>query len=127
MSMAAQCLYVALGGAVGAVGRYLMGIAPFFPKISFPLPTLLINLIGAFAIGLIAQLAAQKGLQNENLILFLKVGVCGGFTTFSTFSLETITLFSDGKTALGMLYIALSIALCLLGVLLGQWLAQKFA
>ena len=73
MSMAAQCLYVALGGAVGAVGRYLMGIAPFFPKISFPLPTLLINLIGAFAIGLIAQLAAQKGLQNENLILFLKL------------------------------------------------------
>ena len=125
--MITQCFYVALGGAVGAVGRFLMGMAPFLPKLSFPLPTLLINLIGAFAIGLIAQLAAQKGLQNENLILFLKVGICGGFTTFSTFSLETVTLFSDGKTALGLLYIALSLVLCLLGVVFGQWLAQKFA
>lgn len=125
--MVTQCFYVALGGAAGAVCRFLMGMAPFFPKLSFPLPTLLINLLGAFAIGLIAQLAAQKGLQNENLILFLKVGICGGFTTFSTFSLETVTLFSDGKTALGMLYIVLSILLCLLGVLLGQYLAQKLA
>ncbi len=125
--MIAQCFYVALGGATGAVCRFLMGTIPCFPKMSFPLPTLLINLIGAFAIGLIAQFAAQKGLQNENLILFLKVGVCGGFTTFSTFSLETITLFSNEKTALALLYIALSILLCLLGVLLGQYAAQKFA
>lgn len=125
--MIVQCLYVALGGAVGAVGRFLIGMVSLFPKVPFPLPTLLINLVGAFAIGLIAQLTAQKGIQNDNLILFLKVGVCGGFTTFSTFSLETVTLFSDGKTLLGLLYVALSIVLCLLGVLLGQWLAQKFA
>ena len=125
--MAMQCVYVALGGAVGAVGRYLMGMAPFLPKTDFPLSTLLINLIGAFAIGLIAQLAVQKGLQNDALTLFLKVGVCGGFTTFSTFSLETVSLFSAGKTALGLAYIGLSVALCLLGVLAGQWLGQKLA
>lgn len=125
--MAMQCVYVALGGAVGAVGRYLMGMAPFLPKTDFPLSTLLINLIGAFAIGLIAQLAVQKGLQNDALTLFLKVGVCGGFTTFSTFSLETVSLFSAGKTALGLAYIGLSVLLCLLGVLAGQWLGQKLA
>lgn len=125
--MATQCVYVALGGAVGAVGRYLMGMAPFLPKTDFPLSTLLINLIGAFAISLIAQLAVQRGMQNANLTLFLKVGVCGGFTTFSTFSLETVNLLSAGKTALGLLYIGLSVLLCLLGVLAGQWLGQKLA
>ena len=125
--MAMQCVYVALGGAVGAVGRYLMGMAPFLPKTDFPLSTLLINLIGAFAIGLIAQLAVQRGMQNANLTLFLKVGVCGGFTTFSTFSLETVNLFAGGKTALGFAYIILSVSLCLLGVLAGQWLGQKLA
>ena len=125
--MAMQCVYVALGGAVGAVGRYLMGLAPFLPKTDFPLSTLLVNLIGAFAIGLIAQIAAQKGLQNDAATLFLKVGVCGGFTTLSTFSLETVHLLSIGKTALGLAYIGLSVALCLLGVLAGQWLARQFA
>lgn len=125
--MAMQCVYVALGGAAGAVGRYLMGMAPFLPKTDFPLSTLLINLIGAFAIGLIAQLAVQRGMQNADLTLFLKVGVCGGFTTFSTFSLETVNLLSSGKTALGLLYIGLSVLLCLMGVLAGQWLGQKLA
>lgn len=122
--MALQCAFVALGGAVGAVGRYLLGLAPIFPKSGFPCATLLINLIGAFAIGLIAEAAARRGVQNSGAVLFLKVGVCGGFTTFSTFSLETITLLSQGKTAVGMLYICASVALCLLGVLAGQWLAQ---
>ena len=125
--MLTQCIAVGLGGAVGAVGRFLMGAAPFIPKTAFPLTTGLINLLGAFAIGLIAELAAQKGMQSSNLVLFLKVGVCGGFTTFSTFSLETVTLFSTGKTGLGCLYIALSVLLCLLGVLLGQWLGRHIA
>ena len=125
--MMQQCALVAAGGALGAVGRYLMGLAPFIPKTSFPAATLLVNLIGAVLIGAVAQAAAQKGLGNDAAVLFLKVGVCGGFTTFSSFSLEAVALFSGGKTALGAAYIALSVALCLLGVLLGQWLAQKLA
>ena len=125
--MAMQCIYVALGGALGAVGRYLMGFVPFLPKSSFPAATLLVNLIGAVLIGMIAQIAAQKGLENSGAVLFRKVGVCGGFTTFSSFSLEAVSLFSAGKTALGAAYIALSVVLCLLGVLLGQWLGQKLA
>ena len=125
--MAMQCIYVALGGALGAVGRYLMGFVTFLPKSFFPAATLLVNLIGAVLIGMIAQIAAQKGLENSGAVLFLKVGVCGGFTTFSSFSLEAVSLFSAGKTALGAAYIALSVVLCLLGVLLGQWLGQKLA
>ena len=78
--MMQQCALVAAGGALGAVGRYLMGLAPFIPKTSFPAATLLVNLIGAVLIGAVAQAAAQKGLGNDAVVLFLKVGVCGGFT-----------------------------------------------
>ena len=106
--MAAQCFWVALGGALGAVSRYLCGMLPFLQRGVFPLPTLLINLAGAFLIGLIAQVAAQRGAQSSSAVLFLKVGLCGGFTTFSTFSLETVTLLSDGKSGLAAAYVALS-------------------
>ena len=123
--MAAQCFWVALGGALGAVSRYLCGMLPFLQRGIFPLPTLLINLAGAFLIGLIAQVAAQRGAQSSSAVLFLKV--CGGFTTFSTFSLETVTLLSNGKSGLAAAYVALSVVLCLLGVVLGQWLGQKLA
>ena len=123
--MLVQCLYVAVGGAAGAVSRFLMGMVPFAPKTEFPMVTLLINLVGAFFIGMIAQTASMRGVQNDGLILCLKVGVCGGFTTFSTFSLEAVTLFSNGKTVLGMLYIVLSIFLCLCGVMFGQWVAAR--
>ena len=122
--MAAQCFWVALGGALGAVSRYLCGMLPFLQRGIFPLPTLLINLAGAFLIGLIA---AQRGAQSSSAVLFLKVGLCGGFTTFSTFSLETVTLLSNGKSGLAAAYVALSVVLCLLGVVLGQWLGQKLA
>ena len=125
--MAANCLWVALGGALGAVGRYLCGMLPFLQRGSFPLATLLINLAGAFLIGLIAQIAAQRGMQNSGAVLFWKVGLCGGFTTFSTFSLESLTLLSSGKTLPAAAYIVSSVLLCLLGVALGQWLGQKLA
>ena len=125
--MAAQCFWVALGGALGAVSRYLCGMLPLLQRGIFPLPTLLIHLAGAFLIGLIAQVAAQRGAQSSSAVLFLKVGLCGGFTTFSTFSLETVTLLSNGKSGLAAAYVALSVVLCLLGVVLGQWLGQKLA
>ena len=120
--MAAQCFWVALGGALGAVSRYLCGMLPFLQRGIFPLPTLLINLAGAFLIGLIAQVAAQRGAQSSSAVLFLKVGLCGGFTTFSTFSLETLTLLESGRPAAGALYMALSVGLCVAGVALGRWL-----
>lgn len=125
--MLMNCLLVGCGGALGAVGRYLAGLLPFWPETDFPLSTLLINLAGAFAIGLITQLAAQRATGGSGAVLFFKTGICGGFTTFSTFSLESFSLLSAGKSGLALLYMALSVALCLLGIVLGQWLGQKLA
>ncbi len=86
----------------------------------FPLVTLFINVIGALAIGVLAGLAGKAEGLSPELLLLLKVGVCGGFTTFSTFALETTNLLSGGKAGMGVLYILLSVGLCLLAVLLGR-------
>lgn len=112
-------LPVALGGAVGACGRYAVSLLPWTG--SFPLATLFTNFLGALLIGFIAGLS---GRLPEQWTLFWKTGVCGGFTTFSTFSLESMTLLRDGRYAAGALYILLSVLLCLGGVFLGQRMSQ---
>lgn len=83
-------IWVALGGAVGAVGRYGISLLPW--KGAFPLLTLATNFLGAVAIGFLSGLFSQR-LLGERGKLFWQTGVCGGFTTFSTFSLEAVTLF----------------------------------
>ena len=107
-------LVVGAGGAIGAVFRYLLG--QVLPKLGtgFPLGTFAVNLIGCFAIGLIVGLAGRHSGLEPRLILFLQTGVCGGFTTFSTFSLEKLSLFEEGKFTIGLFYIVLSV---LIGVL----------
>ena len=122
-----NCLMVGLGGFIGAVLRYLLGLIPLPGKTGFPFMTLLINLVGSFAIGFIAAAADRQNAVNEKLVLFLKVGVCGGFTTFSTFALESANLFSAGRGLWAALYIALSVLLCLCGALCGRLLFQKVA
>lgn len=117
-------LFVALGGALGAAGRYGLSLLPW--KGAFPLLTLLTNFLGAVAIGFLSGLFSQR-LLGERRKLFWQTGVCGGFTTFSTFSLEAVTLFQNGKYLLGGAYILASVALCVAGVLLGQTLAQMLA
>ena len=113
-------LFVALGGALGAAGRHGLSL---LPGRGFPLLTLLTNFLGAVAIGFLSGLFSQR-LLGERGKLFWQTGVCGGFTTFSTFSLEAVTLFQNGKYLLGGAYILASVALCVAGVLLGQALAQ---
>ena len=115
--MANFCL-VALGGAVGALLRYLISLLPYHG--AFPVLTLMTNLLGALAIGVVVGLTDDLG---ERRTLFLKTGVCGGFTTFSTFSLETLTLFEADRRLLGILYAAVSLGLCVLGV----WAGKRFA
>lgn len=122
-----NCVAVGLGGFVGAVARYLLGLVPLGHLSSFPFITLLINLLGSFAIGVISQLASDKGSANTQLTLFLKVGVCGGFTTFSTFALESGNLFQNGKSVSAVVYIVLSVALCIAGALLGRLIVKKLA
>lgn len=117
-------LIVAAGGALGAAGRYAVGLLPV--KTDFPLLTLLVNAAGAVIIGFLASLFARGGLTDRRL-LFWKTGVCGGFTTFSAFSLEAVQLFEKGRHLAGSLYILLSLLLCLAGVLAGQALSRLFA
>mgnify|MGYP000623585191 CR=1 FL=1 len=110
-------LAVGAGGAIGAILRYLIGQA--VPKLGsgFPLGTFAVNLIGCFAIGLVVGLAGKHSNIDPRLILFLQTGICGGFTTFSTFSLESLTLIEEGKIAIGILYITLSVLLGLFALL----------
>ena len=114
-------LFVGLGGAVGAMLRYAISLIPY--RGSFPVLTLVTNVIGAILIGYIAGVTTQKHLP-ENTVRFLKTGVCGGFTTFSTFSLEAYTLSLDGKYTQAGLYAVLSVGLCLFGIFVGMYLSK---
>ncbi len=114
-------LFVGLGGAVGAMLRYAIGLIPY--KGDFPVPTLAINLLGALLIGFISGIADKK--LSDNAVLFLKTGVCGGFTTFSTFSLEAYKLFEAHRSVLAVTYTILSVTLCLAGVFAGICLSKK--
>lgn len=113
-----NCLAVGAGGFIGAVLRYLITLIPL--KTEFPLKTLAVNLIGCFVIGIIAGLAQDRLAENTRLILFLKVGICGGFTTFSSFALETDELIGGSRYAAAGLYAAVSIIFGIAAVYLGQ-------
>ena len=115
-------LCVGAGGAAGAMLRYALSLFPY--KGAFPVLTLITNVLGALAIGAIAGAAARRGLSVE-LVLFLKTGVCGGFTTFSTFSLETYELLNQGDYGTALLYMAASLVLCLAGVAAGMFLTER--
>ena len=104
-----NCLVVALGGGIGACLRYLIGLIPLKEPFVFPVKTLVINLLGCFVIGLVASLALKNSSLSSKLVLFIKTGFCGGFTTFSTFALETETLIKTGQSGLAVLYVALSV------------------
>jgi fluoride exporter len=119
--------FIALGGALGSVLRFWLGnqIQHGFGG-RFPLGTLVVNVTGSFLIGLLftatadgARFAANAAWRN-----FLMVGICGGYTTFSAFSLQSLHLARDGEWASLGLNILLSVALCLLGVWLGHLTAQ---
>ena len=114
-------LLVGAGGAIGAMARY--GFASLLGRlwpISFPLATLLINIIGSIAMGLFVGLMARFLPANqEPLRLFVAIGIFGGFTTFSSFSLDTITLIERGDVIPAIAYVALSVVVCLIGLYLG--------
>jgi len=98
-------LSVALGGCIGAVCRYLIGLLPMNETTSFPIKTFGINVIGCIVIGVITVAAAKNSSLNPHVLLFLKVGLCGGFTTFSTFALETVDLMKNGNVMMAFLYV----------------------
>ncbi len=117
-------LAVGTGGFIGSVFRYMIGLVPFFSRGSIPFHTLIANVLGALLIGIIMSYSDSYGKLDETAMLFLKVGICGGFTTFSTFSLEALGFLESGKLMLFASYITASILLCLAGVILGKWLVS---
>lgn len=119
--MLIQFIMVGFGGALGSMMRYLISLIPV--NNTFPFLTLITNLLGALLIGFIVGLSDNL-LIAKKFLLFFKTGVCGGFTTFSTFSLEAVQLFQRGEFFLGALYAALSVILCLFGIVVGEYLGR---
>jgi fluoride exporter len=113
-------LAVGMGGFLGTVLRYLLSMIPLASKSGFPYITLAINVLGALAIGILAGLSSKYTGANADLMAFLRVGICGGFTTFSTFALEITNLFGAGKAGAGAAYILLSLILGVAAVFLGK-------
>ncbi len=116
-------LFVALGGALGAVGRYAISLLPV--KSDFPILTLITNILGAILIGFVVGAAENREGISPGAVLFWKTGVCGGFTTFSTFSLEAYNLIDKKSYTLGGIYIVMSVLCCIIGIYCGRSLAQR--
>lgn len=122
-----SCLMVMLGGALGSLARY--GLSALASPISRNLPwgTILINVSGSFLIGLFGTLTLASGRfpVSENLRLLVMIGLCGGFTTFSSFSLQTLDLLRAGAMTRAALNIALSVVLCVAAVAIGHMIASR--
>lgn len=118
-------LAVAAGGAVGAVGRYLLSAQIMrLTGLGFPFGTLGVNVLGGVLMGLLVSLFALHWNAGQEVRLFLTVGLLGGFTTFSTFSMETILLFERGQWIAAGLYVLASVSLALAGFVAGQALVR---
>lgn len=118
-------LFVSLGAAVGGVSRYWLSnlihkFLPFF----FPFGTLFINILGSFLLGVIIFYFDERELLSQPVKLFFTIGFCGGFTTFSTFSFESIKLLLDSEFILASVYIIASVFLSILGVYLAYILSR---
>lgn len=121
--MFSTLLQVALGGAIGASGRYLTNVgATRLLGHGFPYGTLTVNIVGSFAMGVLVVVLAQ--VSGTRFAPFLMTGVLGGFTTFSAFSLDAVTLYERGQVGLAAGYVAVSVVLSLAALGLGLLAAR---
>jgi CrcB protein len=120
-----QILYISIAGVLGTLSRY--GLSSLVQRLSgagFPFGTLLVNVLGSLAIGFVMQLGLSTDLIPRSLRIAATIGFMGAFTTFSTFSYETVSYLQDGAWLLASLNILLNLALCLSATLLGMALGR---
>ncbi|MCJ2064264.1 fluoride efflux transporter CrcB [Methylobacterium sp. J-088] len=123
-----NALIIILGAGFGGGIRHGVNVAvsQAVPDLEFPLATLIINVLGSFLMGVIAETFVLHGSGEHPLRLFLTTGVLGGFTTFSTFSLDAVALYDRGEIAAAGLYVLASVVAALLGLVAGLALARTF-
>lgn len=118
-------LYAALGGAIGAAGRY--GVNIMTPRLlgqDFPWGTLVVNITGSFIMGVLIAVMAERWSASQEMRVFLTTGILGGFTTFSAFSLDFATLYERKQHGLAFAYAGSSVAVSLLAIFAGLYLAR---
>ncbi|MGH7536952.1 MAG: fluoride efflux transporter CrcB [Gemmatimonadales bacterium] len=118
--------YIAAGSVLGGVSRYLLGgLIQRLLDTTFPAGTLVINVTGSFLLGAFLRYGVDTPTMGPEVRALLTIGFCGGFTTFSTFSYETVALLDDGEWARAALYVGASLGLSLLAVMLGFAAARQ--
>jgi len=122
-----QLLLVGVGGFIGSIARYgVSKLNLYIHFFSIPLGTLTVNIVGSFLIGILTGIATRSELISLNMRLFLMVGICGGFTTFSSFTNENMTLLQNGQILSSLLYTGLSIFFGFLAVYVGFLITNLF-
>jgi len=121
------CLYVIAGGAIGTFARYALSVAALPISRQLPWGTILINITGCALIGFFGTLTLAHGRYpvSENVRLFVMTGICGGYTTFSAFSLQTLDLARAGAPGRAIANVVLSVLLCISAVALGHFAAAR--
>ena len=119
-----QFLLVFLGGGLGSILRYYISKNPNTYYSNFYLGTFLVNIIGCLLIGILIGLSLKNNYISENQTLLLATGFCGGFTTFSTFALESNILFKESSLLQTSLYMGLSVAIGILAISFGLWICK---
>ena len=119
---------IAIFGAAGTLARYgLQGVVQFRTASTFPLGTLLVNLTGCFLLGLIGQFTLNRMVISPDWRVAIAVGFFGGYTTFSTFSLDAVLLYERSELGLAALYVVASVLLSIAGLVAGLWIVRTFA
>ena len=122
--MIKNLLIVGLGGAIGAMMRYGATLLCNAIHWSSNLGTFLVNIIGSFAMGLLIGLSEANSSQTSWLLM-ATVGICGGFTTFSTFSMQSVSLLQQGKYSMAVLYILGTVLVCIVMTAIGYWIMKQ--